>query len=118
MVFPRKRYNYKRIVPAVFMILTLGWLTVSLPLVNAAQQQQEKTAAGKQDKQDNDSCNPFGNTTEEKNPGNGTTIAEEFLHEHDSPAEIHPAETKFDKCTSPAIYIAYHGELLSPPPEA
>jgi hypothetical protein len=105
---------------SVFMIVTLLWLTVSTPFINTAQQQKVivKSAPVDQSPADSDdSSNPFGNTTEEKNPVS-SSFSEEFLHEHHAITHWPVEKLSHDKCTHPALYIAFHGELLSPPPEA
>src|SRR4051794_29390800 len=84
----RRTYNLFQLASAVFMILALVWLTVSLPFVYAGQQkhaQKEKitiTQNSLSDTNDEEtSTNPFGNTTEEKN-SNSTSLSEEYLHDH------------------------------------
>jgi hypothetical protein len=114
-----KRYKPLRFLTALLMMLTLAWLTVSLPFVNEARQKAAAIAlheAGKNT--DSNSTDPFGNTTEEKNPNTNNTLAEEFLHEQDEHTESYPFSIQYNKCTSIAVYVAFHGELLSPPPEA
>ena len=69
----RKTFSVFQLASAVFMIAALLWLTISAPFVYAGQQklaQQEKStsfpvplAANEED-----TSNPFGNTTEEKAP--------------------------------------------------
>ena len=57
---------------ALLMILTLLWLTVSISFVYAsmdnAGQDQAATSSLPADNEE-ESANPFGNNTEEKNPG-------------------------------------------------
>ena len=111
-------YNTRQILSSAMMIMTLVWLTVSLPVVTKYQRVAipVKTSSTT-DKGDKESNNPFANTTEEKNPTSSNTIAEEFLHESYTHTEHLPLPVKYNKCTHPAVYVAYHGELLSPPPE-
>lgn len=113
-------YNTRHILSSVVMIVTLVWLTVSLPLVTKYQQAAiaVKTSSNADDSEKKDNSNPFASTTEEKNPGSNNTIAEEFLHESGFHSELLPLPVKYNKCTHAAEYVAYHGELLSPPPEA
>jgi len=114
-------YNTRNIFSSVLMIMTLVWLTVSLPLVTKYQQAvvTEKMSQNKaSNSEKKDSGNPFANTTEEKNPNSSNTLAEEFLHESCFHQEHLPLPVKYNKCTHPAVYVAFHGELLSPPPEA
>ncbi len=115
----RKTYSLFQKGSAVFMILTLLWLTISTPFVFSCQQE-----LAKQDKKAQSSI-PVSTTEEEagKPIGNSATssantLSEEYLHDH------HDADTFF---TLVALYLhshnddtyhAYHGELLVPPPNA
>lgn len=97
------------------MIATLLWLTVSTPFVFKAQQEQKKEIQN-QSKQ-NDSTNPFANTTEEKNESSVNTLSE-YLHEPPALENNFIVLTTLYKLYSSKIYLAHHPELLSPPPEA
>lgn len=102
------------------MLAALIWLTISLPFAYAAQLEltKEKLAAagstpsGKED----DSCNPFANTTEEKT-SSPNTLSEEYLHNQEEQIHFldnklsHPCHHSYD------LYVAFHGELISPPPK-
>lgn len=106
------------------MIATLLWLTISTPFVFAAQQEITKKDKGAATTQmpvadnEEEAANPFGNTTEEKTPGN-TSLSEEFLHDHHVMAtHFFSIISAFHKCDNPGTYIAFHGELLVPPPNA
>jgi len=118
----KKKYSPLQHLSAVFMILALLWLTISAPFVVAAQQEltkQGKTAnagsplAGNEE----EAANPFGNTTEEKAPGN-TTFSEEFLHDNHKADYFFSISSQYHKCENAGTYVAYHGELLVPPPNA
>lgn len=101
------------------MIMALLWLTVSTPFVfHAGQQlkknQKEITANSPVDNAEE--SNPFSKTTE-KSSG-VINLSEEYLH-HSQAAE-HPW---FSIITShwhfnTSLYIAFHEELFSPPPNA
>ena len=95
------------------MITALLWLTVSTPYVYAAQQVQKQQ---KEQKQYGDN-NPFSNTTEEKNESSVNTLSE-YLHDIHLIEQDFTVVQKFYKCYPSALYIEYHPELLSPPPEA
>ena len=107
------------IVSSIFMMLTLAWLTVSLPFVYSSQKTTQSTTASanhSNDCNDEDSDNPFSNTTEEKS-SNSTSFSEEFLHDtHASEYSIAVPSTEY-KVEHASIYIAFHGELISPPPD-
>ncbi len=106
---------------AAFMVITLLWLTVSTPFVYASQQQQAKqdkmakTTAPLADTNEEETANPFGNTTEEKASGNGT-FSEEFLHDHPTTDHFFSIISQYHKCENAGTYVAFHGELLVPPP--
>lgn len=102
------------------MLASLIWLTMSLPFVYEAQQQLSKekiaaSSAAPSDKQD--ANNPFANTTEEKAPTNVNPIAEEYLHHTDFSSYYFPIHISHNKSGDVATYTAFHGELLSPPPD-
>lgn len=104
------------------MILALLWLTVSAPFVLASQQQ-----IAKQDQianntsmpvSEEDPANPFSNTTEEKSPNSSNNFSEEYLHEHHSSEYYFSIAQQYHKCENAGTYVAFHGELLVPPPNA
>ncbi len=78
----RKRYTILQKGSAIFIILALRWLTVSAPFVFASQQEiakQNKTANAQSPLADNEeeTANPFGNTTEAKDPSGYATVSKE-----------------------------------------
>lgn len=108
---------------AAFMLLALIWLTISIPFVYKAQQDLAKQEVAKMsldvddDQSDNDD-NPFANTNEEKS-GNSLTPTEEFLHDHHHEMKHHFTEISAQLIHEhESTYIAFHGELLCPPPNA
>lgn len=115
----RKTYNVFQLTSAIFMVLALLWLTVSIPFVNATQQlisNQDKSAhSNTSDSNETEDNNPFSNTTEEKN-SSSNTFSEEYLHHHHDDDYIISASSQFHKCENAGTYIAFHGELLVPPP--
>ena len=116
----RKKYSPLQQASAVFMILALLWLTISAPFVIAAQQdlvKQEKTVNANSPLAGNEeeTANPFGNTTEEKSPSS-SSFSEEYLHDHHQSEYLFSIASKFHKCEDADTYVAYHGELLVPPP--
>lgn len=99
----------------------LLWLTVSTPfIINAKKQLQiASTELGSTDvsqslEEDN---NPFSGLNEEKSGSNANTFSE-YLHEHFQMPVINEAALIHESNTGGLIYVAYYGELLSPPPEA
>lgn len=101
------------------MMVALLWLTMSAPFVYAGQQLQakyDKMASTQNSSHTNDeeSCNPFSNTTEEKAPS--SSFSEEYLHDHHTTDFFVSASMQFHKCEDAGTYNAFHGELLVPPP--
>ena len=99
------------------MGVTLVWLTLSLPFVYAAQQEQVAIAKAHHTHTDDDSSNPFANTTEEKAP-TSVNLSEEYLHHHEEISQLADIKLQHTHYHSYDVYVAFHGELLSPPPEA
>lgn len=115
----KKTYNCKSIVSAVFMILALLWLTVSLPFVAESQNKEVQTSQLQGNdipSQSDDDSNPLTNSTEEKTPGNGFSLSEEYLHDHHSSAHFFFEALLFHNLENTGTYVAFHGELLVPPP--
>ncbi|MGC4035078.1 MAG: hypothetical protein QM764_03890 [Chitinophagaceae bacterium] len=107
-------------VSSVFMLLTLFWLTLSIPFVYKAQQQisKEKIAASDRSSDEESSPgNPLSNTNEEKCSNNFSTLSEEYLHHHAAEEMNHFVEiANHLHHQQEATYTAFHGELLCPPP--
>lgn len=117
-----KIYNVFHKGSALFMILALCWLTISTPFVFACQQEMAKLkmedSRGPLNAQEDES-NPLGNNTEEKVPGSANSLSEEYLHDHHITQPYLFSETsQYHKCENADTYIAFHGELLVPPPNA
>lgn len=112
----KKTYNFIQLLSAVGMILALLWLTVSTPFVYASQQQakQEQGCSSPLCNSDEES-NPFGNSNEEKTP-NSTSFSEEYLHDSDHSTEFFEGALPNHLSQNAGTYIAFHGELLVPPP--
>ena len=107
-------------VAATFMVIALLWLTVSIPFVNAAQQQQKAYASNiladeETPCDDSNTTNPFGNTTEEKAESGSGTLSEYLHNIHEL---VHPAGLSHQHNAShdADVYVAFHGEMLCPPP--
>ncbi len=114
-------YSIFNKIAAVFMTLALLWLTVSAPYVFESQQEAIKygkiTAADcPLSDNEEETANPFGNTTEEKAPGGINSFSEEFLHDHHKADHFLSLASTYHKGDDAGTYIAFHGELLVPPP--
>lgn len=105
------------------MMLTLLWLTISTPFVIDSQQELAKqhntlsTELPMNDGED-ETADSGSNNIEEKVPGGGNTFSEEFLHEHHSTHYFFSQVSQYHKLENSDTYIAFHGELLVPPPNA
>jgi hypothetical protein len=114
-------YTILQMASAVLMMLALLWLTVSMPFVFANYQElqkQDKIAnnisplAGSEE----EAATPFGNTTEEKAPGGNNSFSEEYLHDNHKAEYFFSITSQYHKGENAGTYIAFHGELLVPPP--
>lgn len=112
---PKNIYTLTHFAIATGMMLALTWLTISTPFVYTAQQQTARQQAMNVGDEE-DTSNPFANTTEEKTPDGFNTLSE-YLHEYK--VIIHPEVIAINHFPAhfADLYIAFHGELLSPPPE-
>lgn len=115
-------------VHSLLMTLALIWMTVSLPFVAAAQEthtdlQEVETYSfdsiadlDEDDDEDKGVCNPYGNNTEEKGPNNTTQSSEEYLHHSDGQHDAIDDYLAHHTLHAAGEYVAFHGELLCPPP--
>jgi hypothetical protein len=116
----RKIYSVSQLFSAVIMILALMWLTVSTPFVLAHQQglakkdKMEKTSSPLAGSEEETTKTP-GNNTEEKTPG-GNSFSEEYIHDNHKTDHFIPVSQQYQKSENADTYIAFHGELLVPPP--
>jgi len=113
----RTPFEQKHVAASIFMLALLAWLTVCLPLVtksqNAAKAQTEQTSNDTKE----DNSNPLTNTNEEKSES-GTSLLSEYLHEVLQHERHFITLTTYYKCHPSDIYIAFHPEMIIPPPEA
>jgi hypothetical protein len=116
----KANWSIKHLISSVVMILSLIWLTISLPYVYAAQRilAKEKISMAKESKGvPEDESNPFANTTEEKVPAN-VNLTEEYLHHQEEPLPCSTDKLSHSHHHSYDVYVAFYGELLSPPPDS
>ncbi len=116
----RKIYSVFQLFSAVIMILALMWLTMSTPFVLDSQQEvakkdkMEKTATPLAGSEEETTKTP-GSNTEEKTPC-GNSFSEEYLHDNHKTDHFFSVSQQYQKCKNADTYIAFHGELLVPPP--
>ncbi len=117
----RNTADIARLISCIFMMLALAWLTISLPVVYAAQQmaQEKKTSqsAQQQSSPEEETDSQLVNTTEEKTPSGSNSFSEEY-HLHDSHSLDHfTTELSFKyHIEHYSTYIAFYGDLETPPP--
>ncbi len=119
----RNIYSFCNKLAAIGMILALLWLTISAPFVLAAQQEladyqcSADNSAIPAGTGEEENSSPFGNATEEKAPSS-STFSEEYLHDHHTDEHSFSIALQYNKHGDAGTYIAFHGELLVPPPNA
>jgi len=119
----QRKYSFFHLANATFMIFALLWLTISAPFVYNSQQKLAKPdkiaiASVSNIGNEEEPINPFDNNTEEKVPYNGNSFSEEYLHDTYETEYFPPTEWQSHKYESISTYIAFHGEILVPPPNA
>lgn len=103
--------------------MVLLWLTVSTPFIISTQQQLAKQQNSlsadlpMSDSEDESSDSSSNNNIEEKVP-NTNSLSEEFLHEHHGTQDCTAKTAPDYKLENSGTYIAFHGELHAPPPNA
>jgi hypothetical protein len=116
-----KPYNTLQRISAVFMTLALIWLTISLPIIYQSQQELSSYQVLSSEippASTEDDSNPLTNTTEEKHSNSTNTLSEEFLHDHHYCDHFFSIDLQKYRGKNAGTYIAYHGELDVPPPDA
>jgi hypothetical protein len=103
------------------LMLALVWLSVCTPYVYKFQQkvklEKQAVADAGADTDSEDGGNPLTNTNEEKSESGPNTL-QEYLHE---PLHLeHPSMEQINEYGhfEQKASVAYHPELISPPPEA
>ncbi len=115
----KRPYSFFHKASAVFMILALMFLTVSAAFTTAP------PTVVKKDKIENSQSSDTNNSSEEESNNNNTTeekvptansFSEEYLHSSHQTHYFFTIISTFHKCENADTYVAYHGELLVPPP--
>ena len=102
---------------SLLMVITLAWLTICLPYVSESQQDAEIQIEASTDDGGDDGNNPLSNTNEEKTES-GTSLLAEYLQENELAEHNFITLSSFYKCHPSDLYLAYHPDLIIPPPEA
>jgi hypothetical protein len=116
----QQSYSFFSRVSALFMIAALAWLTISAPFVYASQQeiakQNSSAAAELLIPGTEEEANPLNGSTEEKTPKTLNSVSEEYLHDNHRSEYFLSLASQFHKGEDATTYIAFHGEILVPPP--
>lgn len=105
-------------------MLVLLWLTLSARFTIATQQELAKVQTAMSvdiplsDSGEDGTDSSGNNNIEEKVPGSGNSLSEEFLHEHHTTQDFGTKTSRKYKYENSGTYIAFHGELHAPPPNA
>jgi hypothetical protein len=116
-----KSYTIFHKATAIFLMMTLLWLTVSTSFVISVQQKLAKqqkvfaSNASTSDSRGDATDEDGGNSVEEKAPVS-SNLSEEFLHEHHASHIFFTVISLYHKLENAGAYTAFHGELLVPPP--
>ena len=112
----KSNYCFLQKISAIGMIAALIWLTISAPFVFSFQEKMDQIEKTQSSNTDNDDSNPLASTSEEKTPSTNT-FSEEYLHHaEENNINAYSANKSYDH-SDESLYIAFHGELLSPPPD-
>ena len=119
----KRKYTLIKFISGIFLMLALLWLTISIPFVYAGEREliehnKMVDAGSPLTTDEEETTNPFSNSTEEKKSGNTSSFSEEYLHEHPDQDCFIIIPRQYHKCKNAGSYIAFHGELLVPPPNA
>ena len=98
------------------MLTALAWLTVCLPVVNKAQKQYQQIAKQSGTSKAGDNTNPLSNTNEERSES-GLSLLSEYLHEAPVMERRFVTLSRSYSCHPSGLYLAYHPELIIPPPK-
>ncbi len=118
----KQTYSLLQKASCVFMALSLVWMTISLPFMSAAKKKIADLIAQQGDisspVEDDNTFNPFGNTTEEKASSSTSNNFSEEYHLDDNHELFHILELINSRHPHhiASEYTAFHGEMLCPPP--
>jgi len=116
-----RKYSFLHPANIIFMIFALLWITVSAPFVYSCQQKLAKLNkmtilsvcnTGNEE----GTPNPLDNNTEEKVATDGNSFSEEYLPNNYKTDYLSYIALQSPKCENTSTYIAFHGEILVPPP--
>lgn len=109
-------YTVKDVLASVLMLVLLTWLTVCLPFVNQSQQAAKAQTEQNGKPHKSNHTNPLTNTNEERSES-GNSLLQEYLHEATQLEQHFTTLNSAFKGHPSSLYIAFHPELVIPPPE-
>ncbi len=113
----KKTYSFARIGACIIMIFSLCWLTISAPFIYRALHHQNKSAQIVLPETNTDDSNSdLSDNMPEEESESGKISLSEYLHDATETSYLISSATRY-KHHADALYIAFHGELLTPPPE-
>lgn len=112
----KQPYQLKHALSSILMLVLLTWLTVCLPFVNESQKISKAQTEQTSKEQKSDNSNPLSNTNEERSES-GASLLSEYLHETPVLERHFILLTSSFKGHPSDVYIAYHPDLVIPPPE-
>ena len=101
---------------SIFLMLTLTWLTVSLPFVSNAKETLANHTVSDIPMETESTEDPFANTTEEKTSST-VSVSEEYLHDQHTPGHYLDELSREYMTEQASMYISFYGKLISPPPD-
>lgn len=117
----KTQYGSRQLISAIFMMLALLWLTISIPFVynstqELAKQHKLTTVPANLAVAEEEASSALGNATEEKKSSNGNSLSEEYLHHYHIEDLFIASMYQFHNSENAGVYNAFHGEVQVPPP--
>lgn len=100
---------------ALVMMLLMSWLTISLPFITRATQQVSFHESEWSDHPETESA-PLAGATEEKTESQVNSFSE-YLHHANYEDGDDAMTVRVFRYHHYSLYVAFHPELISPPPE-
>jgi len=105
-----------RFVAVTLLQILLLWLTIGLPVISRNIQKLKPVSFKESPLQTEDDQNPVSGGSEEKTAA-AVTLSEEFLHHQEVTEGLFFIPCLPFFLSGQDTYLAYHGELYSPPPD-
>lgn len=104
-------------ITSLVMVITLLWLTVSIPFVYMVQENLlSLSTENHSGLEENDNSNPVIPNSSEEKTEKGSNNFSEYLCHHNLTEHFSSTGVEYILALSAKLYLSYHGELLTPPP--